>query len=141
MAGVNAAPSFWSRLMGQMPGMVNSLAQNYGSKDLRGAVRASGSAFGVMRKPETSNTGGSEVPGMTRGIVQPPTFRMPNINFGGDGLGVGIWNPRALDPTTGEYTTPILELQGPGMQPGGGIWQAYNRLSGLDSGPFRSIRF
>lgn len=154
MAGVGTAPSsgFFSRMVGQIPGMTNSLAQNYGG-DLSGAAKQSSALFG--RTPRKSQPGSPKVTnGIPKGQIPGTQMPMPTaptgINTGptnmsmpmgdgasapmGGGHGMGFWNPYApkMDPQTGQYSTPNMDM--------GGIFGRYNRLSGPGQTPF-GMRF
>ena len=88
--GVNTGPtnhgSFMSRLGGQVPGMLNGMAQNYGDPSLQGAAKGSSSLLGV-RKPAFPgfNPGiqSKVMPGQNMGMPTPPQPPpMSGINTG-----------------------------------------------------------
>jgi hypothetical protein len=100
------SPSFKSKMMGQMPGMVNGMAQNYGDPSMMGSVQNAGAALGMQRRPMPTPMGINEgmMPGapmgapMEEGIVRGPS-QMPFTPTGGmmpgqnTGITGGMQNP------------------------------------------------
>jgi hypothetical protein len=90
MPGINTNPSFFSKLMGQMPGMTNSLAQNYGDPSMQDTVRGASSVLGMKRNQSPQgpqvNSGilGNKMPGQNMGIpsMPPPVQGSPGIETG-----------------------------------------------------------
>lgn len=101
---INTGPSqsFKTKMMGQMPGMVNGMAQNYGDPSMMGGVQNSGLALGMKRPmgmqppPVDPNmmAGGPMDEGIVRGPSQMPFNPsggfMPGQNSGITG---GMPNP------------------------------------------------
>lgn len=151
MPGINTG-SFFSRLGGQLPGMVNSLAQNYGAPDMANSVRGSSAlvgkarpSFGRPKMPSTPKvTNGipagkmpgtpikMQAPGLMPsggGIDTAPTnmpMPMPmqaDMPMRSPGFGGGFWNPSAPKlGMDGQYSTQPFQ---PNL---GGLFGAYNRI-------------
>lgn len=145
---VGTAPSggFFSRMMGQMPGMINSLGGKYGG-DMAGAARASSALLGrqrpsLPRTPKvTSGIPAGQMPGqqmpmpsMPEGINTGPTL---NASMPMRGSGSGFWNPmgKQLEFNGQPIGQPMQDNSGMG-----GIFSRYRTMSGPGQTPF-GMRF
>lgn len=143
MAGISTSPSggFFSRMMGQMPGMTNSLAQNFGDPSMRGAVQGSSRLLG-MQKPSqpkmpkyVNGLPDGQLPGM-----QIPMPSMPSpINMGGIDTGPSrVPMPENNSGIAGGLFNrpPGYERPGQPNSGGGGLFSNYRPMSGPGQTPF-----
>lgn len=134
---INTAPDFWGglgqKLRQGMPGMMNTMAQNYGDPRLRGAAQMTG-LIGAQRKRPLP----SKKTGMSKGDIgyKPPVSpRRPDMP-----------QQTPVDPrnTTMPIQMPMMQNTGwsgmgmpgginPGMPEMGGLWNTYNRLLGMSN--------
>jgi hypothetical protein len=144
---VKTGPSFMSRLGGQMPGMVNSLAQNYGDQSMAETVRGSSSLLGKQKAPQRPKTLGmpSQLPGQQvpvggLSVPQAPAGNMwsnmsPGVTSGlgsmfsgGGGINTGPSNMGVV----GQGGLGPIEYMGQPMPQfggqGGGLFDTYNRM-------------
>jgi hypothetical protein len=101
---VGTGPSFMSRLGAQMPGMVNSMAQDFGDPSMRGTVQGSSSLLKKQKSPMFGNRR-AKSPGVTTG--------MPKGQ-----IGTSVPMPR--NPISTGPTTPMpggINIQAPGLTP------------------------
>ena len=75
MAGISTGPGFMSRLGGQLPGMVNAAAQQFGNPSMRNAVAGSASLLSKQKQPRFNPA--RMAPKVTTGIDTMPGTQVP----------------------------------------------------------------
>lgn len=133
MPGVSTGPSFMNRLGGQMPGMVNGLAQQFGDPQMQGAVQSSSRLLNrprpniqqsqaiprmPMPQPMTQMPGTPmpppTPPGIQTGPSTPPPFMNPML---GGMSGIGGMGGMNRNSMMGQQPTDI-----------GGLFGRYNQM-------------
>lgn len=116
---VSTSPSFMSRLGGMMPGMLNSMASQYGNPNMRGMVDTAGMMSRMFQNRPR------HMPQATPGINQMPGQQMPPPQI-----------PQGID------TGPSPAVMGMGRLPmnnGGVAGGIFNRPQGYERPNFGGI--
>lgn len=106
---INTNPSFMSRLGGQMPGMVNAAAQQFGNPSMKESVAGSASLLGKQKTPGFMGGMRRKTPPVTNGI---PGGQMP-------GQQIPIPTGPSFMPTAGPGRMSPVNVQAPGLVPPG----------------------